>query len=192
VSKLNLALPAHLAGVRADIHRPVGNPLDPGQDFVSDDGRHASPAVGIMPAKELGMGRFTPQLQAILQKKLEKGLPREQAFRRVRKKNHRSTAERYEDIDSIQGRLDGAPPAEWSSVIGKVQEAIDLERELLRDPDELESSSWATARKPSRPDSNRDPLHDVPRHLLPPPVVEARGPRLRVPGGDGGEERGPH
>ncbi len=91
------------------------------------------------------MGRFTPQLQAILQTKLDRGLSREHAFRQVRMKNHRSIAEWYEHIDSIQDRFDGSPPAEWDSVIGKVREAIDLERELLRDLDGLEASSWATA-----------------------------------------------
>ena len=35
---------------------------------------------------------------------------------------------------------------------------------------------WGGAR------SNRDPLHDVPRDLLPPPVVEPRGSRVSVPG----------
>ncbi len=39
------------------------------------------------------MGRFTPQLQAILRRKLDKGTLREQAFRQVRMKNHRSIAE---------------------------------------------------------------------------------------------------
>ena len=92
-----------------------------------------------------GMGHFTPQLQAILQKKLDKGMPREQAFRQVRKNNHRAIAEWYEHLDSIQDRFDGSPPAEWNSVIGKVLEAIELERELLRDLDELEASPWASS-----------------------------------------------
>lgn len=91
------------------------------------------------------MGRFTPQLQAILQRKIDKGLSREHAFRQVRKKNHRSISEWYEHIDSIHDRFDDSPPVEWNGVIGKVQEAIDLERELLRDLDELETSNWATA-----------------------------------------------
>lgn len=101
---------------------------------------------GITPAQEISIGRFTSQLQAILQRKLDQGLAREDAFRRVRKDNHRSIAEWYEHVDSIHDRFDGAPPAEWVSVIAKVQEAIELERELLRDLDALEASDWATAR----------------------------------------------
>jgi hypothetical protein len=60
------------------------------------------------------MGRLTPQLQAILQRKLDKGLSREDVFRKVRKDNHRSIAEWCEHIDSIHDRFDGAPPAEWA------------------------------------------------------------------------------
>jgi hypothetical protein len=60
-------------------------------------------------------------------------------------KNHRSIAEWYERIESIRERFDGHPPTEWNAVIGKVQEAIVWERELLRDLDDLEASSWATA-----------------------------------------------
>jgi hypothetical protein len=77
------------------------------------------------------VGRFTALLQSILQKKLDQRIPRKDAFEIVRKKNHRSIAEWYEHIDSINDRFDANPPQEWTTVIAKVQEAIDLERELL-------------------------------------------------------------
>ena len=92
------------------------------------------------------MARFTPLLQTILQKKLDRGMPRDRAFIDVRKDNHRSIAEWYEHVESIVERFDGDPPAEWQGVIGKVREAIALERELLKDLDELEESGWATAK----------------------------------------------
>lgn len=90
------------------------------------------------------MGRFTGMLRSIIQKKRDQKTPRERAFAIVRMKNHKSIAEWYERIESINDRFDGNPPPEWNGVIGKVREAIGLERELLKDLDELENSSWAT------------------------------------------------
>jgi hypothetical protein len=89
------------------------------------------------------VGRFTTLLQSIIQKKLDQKIPREQACTIVRKANHKSIGEWYDHIDSIKDRFDGHPPGEWQSVIGKVSEAINLERELLRDLDALENSPWA-------------------------------------------------
>jgi hypothetical protein len=83
-------------------------------------------------------------LRTLIQKKLDQKIPRERAFAVVRMKNHKSIAQWYEHIESINDRFDGNPPPEWQGVIGKVQEAIDLERELLKDLDELENSRWAT------------------------------------------------
>lgn len=91
------------------------------------------------------MARFAPLLQSILQKKLDRGMSRDRAFADVRKDNHRSIAEWYEHVESITDRFDGNPPEEWQGVIGKVREAIALERELLKDLDGLEESGWATA-----------------------------------------------
>jgi len=92
------------------------------------------------------MARFTSLLQSIIEKKLDAGMTRDDAFGTVRHKNHESIAEWYDHIASIKDRFDGNPPAEWQGVIGKVKEAIGLERELLNDLDHLEASGWAKGR----------------------------------------------
>ena len=92
------------------------------------------------------MARFKSLLQSIIQKKLDAGMTRDDAFDTVRHKNHEAIAKWYDHIESIKARFDGLPPPEWQGIIGKVKEAIALERELLNDLDDLEASSWARER----------------------------------------------
>lgn len=91
------------------------------------------------------MGRYTAVLQAILQRKLDKKMSRPEAFRKVRKANHKSIAEWHEHIDSIYERFDNEPPDEWKQVIESVKTSIAAEEQLLKDLDELEGTPWATA-----------------------------------------------
>ncbi len=91
------------------------------------------------------MARYTAVLQAILQRKLDKKVPREEAFRKVRKANHRSIAEWHEHVDSINDRFDNDPPEEWKQAIESVRASIAAEEQLLKDLDELERTPWATA-----------------------------------------------
>ena len=90
------------------------------------------------------MGRYTTVLQTIIQRKLDKKMSRVEAFRKVRKSNHRSIAEWHEHIDSIYERFDNAPPDEWNQAIMSVSASIDAEEQLLKDLNELEATPWAT------------------------------------------------
>lgn len=91
------------------------------------------------------MGDHTIALQHSVERQMKKQLPREEAFRRIRVKLVRSAYDSERKIQTIIDLADGEELSEHDKnrIARESQDAM-IERNKIRDLDELEDSDWAT------------------------------------------------
>jgi hypothetical protein len=89
------------------------------------------------------VGAYTEELKQTVQRKVAKGMSRDQAFQFLKRKIGRAPVQYEQEIEEIIELADGNLSAHDKNRIEGLAHWAEIERARLRDLDELDKSGWS-------------------------------------------------